>query len=378
VICGATNFSVGDRVALALPGAVLPGGFEIGARMTYGHMSEGMICSVREMGIGDEHDGILVLPHNAPLGADFVEYAGLRDEVLDIAVNPDRGYAVSVRGVARELALAYGVPFTDPADDGLPGADVLGGPLEYEGSDVWPASISDPTACDRFVLREVRGFEPAARTPVEMLVRLARCGVRSVSLAVDVTNYLMLELGQPLHAFDRSKLSGPIVVRRALPGETLETLDHVVRTLDPADILITDSSGPISMAGTMGGLSTEISSASADLVIEAAHFSDAGTAVMSRRHKLRSEASYRFERGVDRELPLRASAKAVALLARLGGGSVVPGCTHASVDVPSVAIAMAVDYPDRVAGVVYGRDVVLRRLREIGCAVREVRAGLVR
>jgi phenylalanyl-tRNA synthetase beta chain len=387
VICGASNFAVGDRVALALPGAVLPGGsgqgvrgegsprIEISARKTYGHMSEGMICSVREMGIGDDHDGILVLPPSAPLGADFVEYAGLRDEVLDIAVNPDRGYAVSVRGVARELALAYGVPFTDPASDGLPGDDVLGGALEYVGSDVWPASISDPTACDRFVLREVRRFEPAARTPVEMLVRLARCGVRSVSLAVDVTNYLMLELGQPLHAFDRSKLSGPIVVRRALPGETLETLDHVVRTLDPADILITDSSGPISMAGTMGGLSTEISASSTDLVIEAAHFSDVGTAVMSRRHKLRSEASYRFERGVDRELPLRASAKAVALLARLGGGTVVPGCTHASVDVPSVAIALAVDYPDRVAGVVYGRDVVLRRLREVGCAVREVRAG---
>ncbi len=377
VICGASNFAVGDRVALALPGAVLPGGFEIGARMTYGRMSEGMICSVREMGIGEDHDGILVLPPSAPLGADFVEYAGLRDEVLDIAVNPDRGYAVSVRGVARELALAYGVPFTDPASSGLPDADVLGGPLEYEGPDVWPASISDPTACDRFVLREVRGFEPAARTPVEMLVRLARCGVRSVSLAVDVTNYLMLELGQPLHAFDRSKLSGPIVVRRALPGETLETLDHVTRTLDPADILITDSSGPISMAGTMGGLSTEISASTSDLVIEAAHFSDVGIAVMSRRHKLRSEASYRFERGVDRELPLRASAKAVALLARLGGGAVVPGCTHAAVDVPPVRIAVAVDYPDRVAGVVYGRDVVLRRLREIGCEVREVRAGFV-
>jgi phenylalanyl-tRNA synthetase beta chain len=364
VICGASNFAVGDRVALALPGAMLPGNFVIGARKTYGRMSEGMICSVREMGIGEDHDGILVLPADAPLGTDFVEYAGLRDEVLDIAVNPDRGYAVSIRGVARELAGAYAAPYTDPA-----------GPVEPAGitGEVWPASISDPAACDRFVLREVRGFDPGAKTPVAMMVRLARCGVRSVSLAVDVTNYLMLELGQPLHAFDRSKLNGPIVVRRALPGEKLETLDHVTRTLDPRDILITDASGPISMAGTMGGLTTEITATSSDLVIEGAHFDEVGVATMARRHRLHSEASYRFERGVDRELPLRATARAVALLAQLGGGTGVAGCTHASVDVAATEIAMAADYPDRVAGVVYGRDTVLRRLREVGCEVREVR-----
>ena len=319
VICGAVNFAVGDRVALALPGAVLPGGFEIGARKTYGHISEGMICSASELALGDDHTGILVLPADAPLGADFVSYAGLRDEVFEIAVTPDRGYAVSVRGLARELASAFGAPFTDPAETDLPGPDLLGGPLDYVGPDVYPARIADPTGCDRFVLREVRGFDPSARTPLWMVIRLARCGVRSVSLAVDVTNYLMFELGQPLHAFDRSKLTGEIVVRRAQPGEKLETLDHVVRTLYPDDILITDESGPISMAGTMGGLNTEIDETSTDLVVEAAHFSAEGTAKMSRRHKLHSEASYRFERGVDRELPLRASARAVALLAGLGG-----------------------------------------------------------
>ena len=248
-------------------------------------------------------------------------------------------------------------------------------PLDFEGPDVYPARIDDPTACDRFVLREVRGFSPGARTPLWMMVRLARCGVRPVSLAVDVTNYLMLELGQPLHAFDRSKLSGEIVVRRARPGEKLETLDHVVRSLDPDDILITDSSGPISLAGTMGGLTTEIDDASTDLVIEAAHFSARGTAKMSRRHKLHSEASYRFERGVDRELPLRASAKAMALLAGLGGAQVVPGCSHAQFDVAPVVLSMAVDYPDRVAGVVYGRDTVVRRLREVGCTVAQTRAA---
>ena len=375
VICGATNFAVGDRVALALPGAMLPGGFEIGARKTYGHISEGMICSASELAIGDDHTGIIVLPPDAPLGADFVAYAHLRDEVLEIAVTPDRGYAVSVRGLARELASAYGVAFTDPASTALPDATLLGGPLDFIGPDVYPARIDDPTACDRFVLREVQGFSPQATTPLWMRVRLARCGMRPVSLAVDVTNYLMLELGQPLHAFDRSKLTGEIVVRRARPGERLETLDHVVRTLDPADILITDSSGPISMAGTMGGLSTEIDDASTDLVIEAAHFDARGTAKMSRRHKLHTEASYRFERGVDRELPLRATAKAVALLAGLGGARVVPGCTHAQSDVPTAVISMAVDYPDRVAGVVYGRDTVVLRLREVGCTVVQTRAA---
>ncbi len=375
VICGAVNFAVGDRVALALPGAMLPGGVEIGARKAYGRVSEGMICSASELAIGDDHAGIIVLPPTAPLGADFVAYARLRDEVFEIAVTPDRGYAVSVRGLARELASAYGVPFTDPAATALPDATLLGGSLDYVSPDVYPARIDDPTACDRFVLREVRGFDPGARSPLWMTVRLARCGVRPVSLAVDVTNYLMLELGQPLHAFDRAKLTGEIVVRRARPGERLETLDHVVRSLDPEDILITDSSGPISMAGTMGGLSTEIDDASTDLVIEAAHFDARGIAKESRRHKLHTEASYRFERGVDRELPLPATAKAVALLAGLGGGQVVPGCAHAEAEVAPVVIAMATDYPDRVAGVVFGRDTVVRRLREVGCSVHQTRSA---
>jgi phenylalanyl-tRNA synthetase beta chain len=208
-----------------------------------------------------------------------------------------------------------------------------------------------------------------------MQVRLARCGMRSVSLAVDVTNYLMIELGQPLHAFDRSKLTGPIVVRRARPGDKLETLDHVTRTLFPEDILITDDSGPISMAGTMGGLATEIDDASTDIVLEGAHFSATGTAKMSRRHRLHSEASYRFERGVDRELPPRATARAAALLASLGGATIVPGLTDAEVPVAPVTIELAADYPDRVAGVVYGLDTVVARLQEVGCTVRSTPAN---
>ncbi len=369
VICGARNFAAGDRVALAQPGAVLPGGFEIGARKTYGRVSEGMICSALELAIGEDHTGIMVLSPDAPLGTDFVAYAGLRDVVFDINVTPDKGFALSVRGVARELAIAYQVPFTDPADVGLP-ADV-----SVVSPAVYPASIEDTSACDRFVLREVRGLDPATPSPLGMKVRLARAGQRSVSLAVDVTNYLMLELGQPLHAFDRGRLDGPIVVRRARPGEKLETLDHVVRTLDPEDILITDSSGPIGLAGTMGGVATEVSDGTRDLVIEAAHFSARGVARMSRRHRLGSEASARFERGVDPELQQRASARAALMLATLGGGTVVPGCSIAAAEIEPVTIEMAADYPDSVAGLVYGLATVESRLREVGCAIARVHDG---
>jgi phenylalanyl-tRNA synthetase beta chain len=365
VICGAVNFAVGDKVPLALPGAVLPGGFEIGARKAYGRMSEGMICSASELAIGDDHTGILVLAPDAPLGPDFAEYAGLRDHVFDVNVTPDKGFALSIRGMARELAIAFGAEFTDPADAGLPAG------VDQVSADVYPASIGDPTACDRFVLREVHGVEVTRPVPLPMRVRLARAGVRTVSLAVDITNYLLLELGQPLHAFDAGRLQGPVVVRRARLGERLETLDHVTRELDPDDILITDDSGPISMAGTMGGLATEITGDSRDVVIEAAHFDAAGTARMSRRHRLFSEASARFERGVDRELPLRASAKAASLLAALAGGTVVPGCTHAQAEVPPVSVVMAPDHPDQVAGMDYGVATVLRRLRQVGCEISD-------
>ncbi len=363
VICGATNFVAGDRVPLALPGATLPGGFEIGARKTYGHVSEGMICSADELAIGDDHTGILVLPPDAPLGTDFADYAGLRDVVFDVNVTPDKGFALSVRGIARELAISYEVRFTDPADTGLPPD------AEVVSPGVYPASIADPTGCDRFVLREVLDCDPAAPVPLRMRVRLARAGQRSVSLAVDVTNYLMLELGQPLHAYDKARLSGPIVVRRATPAEKLETIDHVVRELDAEDIVITDATGPIGLAGTMGGVDSEVSESTRDLVLEAGHFSARGVARMSRRHRLSSEASGRFERGVDYELQRRACARAAAMLAEFGGGSAVPGCTYAFTDVPPVTIAMAADYPDRVAGRPYGLGTVQERLVQVGCSV---------
>ncbi|MGW0590470.1 phenylalanine--tRNA ligase subunit beta [Streptosporangium sp. NPDC002607] len=359
IVCGATNFEAGDRVPVALPGAVLPGGFEIASRKTYGRLSDGMICSEAELGVAESSPGILVLPGDTPIGADVVELLGLRDDVIELEITPDIGYALSIRGVAREAAAAFDSAFIDPADVSPP---VASGPA-------YPASIADPSACDRFVLREIHGFDPSASSPLWMRARLTRAGMRPVSLAVDVTNYVMLELGQPLHAFDAARLTGEIVVRRAEPGETLETLDHVVRKLHPDDILITDGSGVISMAGTMGGLHTEISDASTDIVIEAAHFSASGIARMSRRHNLVSEASKRFERGVDRELPLYASWRAAQLLAELGGGTIQPGVTHAEVEVEPARVAIPSGYPGRVAGTVYDRETVIRRLEQVGCAV---------
>jgi phenylalanyl-tRNA synthetase beta chain len=360
VVCGARNFAVGDRVAVALPGAVLPGGFRISARKTYGRISDGMICSARELGVGEDHRGILVLPADWPIGADLVELLHLRDSVLDIAVTPDRGYCLSIRGIAREAATAFGVDLRDPA-----GVSPLAEPAP---GDAQPAAIEDPDAADRLVLRSVRGFDPARPSPLEMQRLLFLAGMRPVSLAVDVTNYVMHELGQPLHAFDRGRLTGTVVVRRARAGERLVTLDHVDRILHPEDVLIADDSGPLSLAGTMGGLSSEVGDDTTDLVIEAAHFSAAATARMSRRHGLSSEASQRFERGVDPELPPAASARAVRLLVELGGGSYTGG---AEVDLPRQrpGIVLPADLPGRVAGIAYDDATVARRLADVGCVV---------
>jgi phenylalanyl-tRNA synthetase beta chain len=362
IVCGATNFAVGDKVVVSLPGSVLPGGFEISARKTYGHLSDGMICSVRELGVGEDHTGILVVDADASVGAPAIPALGLRDDVLDIAVTPDRGYCLSIRGVAREAAIAYRTAFRDPAQVGI---DAAAGSSEASR----PVILADPSACDRFVLRGIEGFDPRAASPLRIRVRLMLAGMRPVSLAVDVTNYVMLELGQPLHAFDAEKIVGGIVVRRAALGERLETLDHVVRGLDAEDVLITDDSGPVSLAGTMGGLATEIDDASKDLLLEAAHFPPVGVARMSRRHKLSSEASRRFERGVDPALPPQAAARAAALLIEHGGGRLA-GVSQVDISGAPAPINIAVDHPDRVAGASYGRDVVVRRLADVGCTVR--------
>jgi phenylalanyl-tRNA synthetase beta chain len=371
VICGAFNFDVGDRVAVALPGATLPGGFQITARKTYGHLSDGMICSERELGIGDNHDGILVLPPGTPPGTDLRELLALRDEVLDIAVTPDRGYALSVRGIAREAAVAFGLPFVDPADGPAHAAAVAAAGPGY------PVVISDTAGCDRYVARVVTGVDVAARTPFAARRRLALAGMRPISVPVDVTNLVMLGLGQPLHAFDRAKVSGPIDVRRARPGERLVTLDGVDRALDPDDLVIADDRGPIALAGVMGGASTEISATTTDIIVESAHFDPVTIARTARRHKLGSEASRRFERTVDPALGPAAAEAAVRMLTELAGATAEPGGTDVDHRVPAPEIRLGVGEAERLGGRPYPPEVVAARLADVGCASRPDQAGVL-
>ncbi len=363
IICGATNFVEGDLVPVALPGSVLPGGFAIGSRKTYGRVSDGMIASERELGLGAEHDGIMVLPPDAgEVGADAMPLLGIGEDVLDIAVTPDRGYALSIRGVAREAAVAYRVPFSDP------GLDLVELPAPEEGP-VAQCGSEDLTACDLFTLRTIVDFDPDAPSPLWMRSRLIACGMRPVSLAVDITNFVMLETGQPLHAYDLDALVGPVRPRRAQPGERLETLDHVKRDLDSDDLVIADDTGSIGLAGTMGGLTSEIGPATRNIALEAAHFAPDVVARMSRRHKLSSEASRRFERGVDRQLPVYASARAAELLLRLGGGRYL-GMTAVEAPIEPVVVRIFADLPARVAGMPISVEQTVAHLESVGCTVR--------
>ncbi|MBD8869253.1 phenylalanine--tRNA ligase subunit beta [Nocardioides donggukensis] len=358
IVCGAHNFAAGDLVVVCLPGAVLPGNFEIAARKTYGHVSAGMICSARELGLGEDHDGIIVLPSDAgEPGDDAFAVLDLHDAVIEFEINPDRAYALSLRGIAREAATAFDVPFSDPAERDLP--------TYGEGH---PVVVDDPEGCPVFVARTVTGFDPTAPTPDWMARRLTQAGMRPISLGVDVSNYVMLELGQPNHAYDRDRLSGPIRVRRAEPGERLTTLDGVRRTLTAEDLLIADDSGPIGLAGVMGGEHTELTGTSTEIVVEAAHFDPVTIFRGQRRHKLPSEASKRFERGVDPELPARAADRVAELLVRLGGGS-AEGRTVVGEAPPRRRIVAALDLPARITGIEITAETTVEHLERVGCEV---------
>ncbi|MEV3935864.1 phenylalanine--tRNA ligase subunit beta [Glycomyces sp. NPDC049804] len=359
VICGARNFAEGDLVVVALPGAELPGGFKIGSRKTYGRLSDGMICSARELGVSDDHEGIIVLPEGE-VGADARPLVGLDDVVFELAITPDMGYCFSVRGIAREVAHRLGVAFTDPASKAAEPAATEHPP--------YPVRV-ETDGCTRFTLREVRDVDANAESPEWMAKRLTQAGMRPLGLAVDVTNYLMLELGHPLHAFDRDALEDVMVVRRAKPGETLKTLDDVERKLDPEDMVITDGTGPLSLAGVMGGQTSEVGPTTRNVLIEAAHWNPTAIARTSRRHKLTSEASKRYERGADSGITLIAAQRAADLLVEYGGGTLVEAVADIDHREPAAPIVMPVDLPSRTIGVDYDRDLVVAMLEAAGCTV---------
>jgi phenylalanyl-tRNA synthetase beta chain len=372
IVCGAHNFAVGDTVVVALPGAVLPGGFEIAARKTYDRLSDGMICSVRELGLGEDHAGILVLGNEGadvpPPGTPAGPVTGLDDVVIELAVTPDRGYCLAMRGIAREMGTGLGAPWRDP------GAAT---PPAWSGAPAWQVTVAEPERCDRFSMLALEGLDPAAPSPWWLRRRLTQAGIRSISLAVDVTNYVMLELGQPMHAFDRDRVSGPITVRLAREGETLATLDGTRRTLAAGDdLLITDDTGPIGLAAVMGGASTEIGGTTTSVLLEAAHWEPTGVARTARRHRLPSEAAKRFERGVDPEMTVVALARAADLLCEYGGATVVGGVVDVDTRGARPRISLDVDRPARTAGVAYPPGQVVELLTAVGCSVDSDGAAL--
>ena len=365
IVCGATNFAVGDLVVVALPGTVLPGDFTIATRKTYGRTSDGMICSTAELNLGTDHSGILVLPPGtAEPGAPAADVLGLDDVVFHLAITPDRGYCLSVRGMAREIACAYNLDYVDPAD-------VAPSPADGEAL---PVTIQPGTGVIRFGLRPVTGIDPKAVSPWWMQRRLLLSGIRAISPAVDVTNYVMLELGHPMHAHDRSLITGGFRVRFAEPGETVVTLDDIERKLDPRDVLIVDDVATAAIGGVMGAGTTEVRDTTTDLMLEAAVWDPAAVSRTQRRLHLTSESGRRYERTVDPAVSVAALDRAATLLADIAGGTIEPKLTDWRGDPPREhwshpPVSMAVDLPDRTAGVDYADGTTQRRLTQVGADV---------
>ncbi|MFM6980137.1 MAG: phenylalanine--tRNA ligase subunit beta [Micrococcales bacterium] len=373
IVCGASNFEAGDKVIVCLPGAVLPGNFEIAARKTYGHVSDGMLASARELGLSDDHAGILLFKNlglDPKVGSSAIELLALDDQAIDINVLPDRGYCLSVRGVAREYSHATGAAFRDPAGNVEP-AHVSGFELKIDDQ----APIRDRAGVSRFVLRHVKNIDASKPTPAWMVSRLKLAGMRSISLVVDITNYVMLELGNPIHAYDADKLQGGITVRRAKKNETLVTLDGQTRKLHPEDLVIADASGAIGLAGVMGGASTEVSSSTKNVLIEAANFDPISIARTARRHKLHSEASKRFERGVDWAVAERSAARVVQLLeVHTWGESDGLGADYKAAEVHA-PIWLPETFAFELTGVEYTAAQITETLTQIGCVVAHVSGG---
>ncbi len=364
VICGAINFAVGDIVLAALPGAVLPGDFAIAARETYGKTSNGMICSSRELGLSDDHAGIMVFRKDqVSITDDVREKLAFEDVIFDIAVNPDRGYALSIRGVAREIAGAFDLKFVDPVEQ------LRGVNFENTGKGVQP-KIEDKDTASIFYLRTMSHFDSKAATPLWMRRRIEKMGMRSISLVVDITNYVMLELGQPLHAFDREKIKGNLVIKRSGKVEKFITLDGQERILDPLDLMVSDDEKALALAGTMGGLFSEITESTKEIALEAVRFNPESIAQNSRRHKLSSEASRRLERGVDPSLAEFASARFVQLLTQHSSAKHVETASTGEAKYPPV-FEIDPAQISRILGFEVSNTRIINALRTIGCDVDE-------
>ncbi|MBB3182688.1 phenylalanyl-tRNA synthetase beta chain [Halomonas fontilapidosi] len=337
VVCGAPNVAAGQKVPFARVGAVLPGDFTIKQAKLRGVESRGMICSASELGLEEETSaGILVLPASAPVGEGFREFMGLDDHAIEVDLTPNRGDCLSLKGLAREVGVLNRLAIEGPELSAVVATH----------DETFPLRVEDDERCPRYIGRLIKGVDVTAETPVWMVERLRRSGIRSIDPVVDVTNYVMLELGQPLHAFDRANLHGSVVVRLAREGERLVLLDGQAITLDASTLVIADERGPLAIAGVMGGEHSGVSPATRDIFLEAAFFSPLAVAGQARAYGLHTDASHRFERGVDPRLPREATERATALLLAITGGE--PG--------PLVEVANESHLPD-------GREATLRAAR---------------
>lgn len=313
IVCGAPNAAVGLRAPLALPGAKLPDGSKIRKSRLRGVESEGMLCSGRELGLGEDHSGLLPLPADAPAGKPLREYL-VPDRLIEIEITPNRGDCLGVLGVARDVAAILDRPFAEPSARPVPAAH----------RETFPVELQAPAACPRFLGRVIRGIDPAAETPLWMRECLRRAGVRPISPAVDVTQYVMLELGQPMHAYDLDRLQGGIRVRQARPGEPLELLDGRRVELDTDMTVIADHARAVGLAGIMGGAATAVGEGTRKLLLECAWFAPEAISGRARRLGMQTDASYRFERGVDPAGQRRAMERATELLLAIAGGEAGP------------------------------------------------------
>jgi phenylalanyl-tRNA synthetase beta chain len=309
IVCGARNIAAGQRIPVALVGAAMPDGRKIERAEKMGIASEGMLCSGQELDATDDGDGILILDPSAPLGTPLVDYLG--EDVIDVDVKPNRGDLLSILGLAREVGAITGAPVAYAARPLKEGADAVGAGLALH--------VADEALAPHVVLRVVDGVKVAA-SPDRVQMRLKAAGLRSISNVVDATNYIMLELGKPTHAFDRDKVGDTVQIRLAKKGESLETLDHEVRSLDATDLVVADERAALALAGVMGGASSEVAPSTTSVIIESAIFAPTSVRRSAQRHSLRSEASHRFERGQERRLATLGADQVAALLTEWAGG----------------------------------------------------------